>query len=561
MEPIYTLSRRRFLKAMAITTGAAATGGLLSGCAPANFFHGVASGDPLSDRVIIWTRLTPDYDDNLLVHWEVAKDKHFRRRVAYGSTFTDNTVDYTVKIDVEGLRPDRRYFYRFIYNGAYSPRGTTRTLPVGTTSALSMAVMSCSNYPAGFFNVYREVAHRADSIDFVIHLGDYLYEYDKDGYASEDAEALGRVSVPTHELLTLADYRQRYAQYRSDQDLQAVHRKLPFITVWDDHEIANDTWREGAENHSEDEGDFFIRKTQALQAYYEWIPIRESAPNDKERIFRRFDFGDLCSLHMLDTRVIGRDQQLAYGNYFQADGSFDSERFSAELTDPERSLLGNEQLQWLSAGLTHSTATWQVLGQQVLMAAIALPAPLIFQQISLGDYQGLLVKAQTTPSELTPAELAILNAPAVPLNLDAWDGYPAAREAILQTAKALDKNIISLAGDTHNAWASNLKTLDGQPAGVEFATPSVSSPGLESALAAIDPTSLATALVQFSDQLQYANTEHRGFMVLTLTHTQVDSEWVFIDTIKSPQYTLLDEQAKQLSVFVGEHKLTGESLR
>ena len=554
MKSTFTAKRRHFLKLMAATTSVAVAGPMLTACTPARFLHGVASGDPLHDRVIIWTRATPSIAGPsvlVLVSWEVAQDRHFRHLVAQGYTYTDETVDYTVKVDVEGLRPGKHYFYRFNCNGFYSAIGKTRTLPKDNVDAVNLAVLSCSNYPAGYFNVYREVAKQSKQLDYVLHLGDYIYEYDKDGYASEDAEALGRVVDPVHEIISLSDYRRRYAQYRTDEDLQLAHQRLPFIMVWDDHEVTNDTWREGAENHNEGEGDFFERKANALQAYYEWVPIRETEVGNRERIYRRFDFGDLLSLHMLDTRIIGRDKQLAYTDYFLPNGSFDTAQFTADLTDPNRSLLGYDQTDWLAYSLQSSHATWQILGQQVLMAPITLPAPLIFQQISLEDYTALLIKTQTEPDTLTPQEQAILAAPSVPLNLDAWDGYPAARETVLQTAVALGKNLISLAGDTHNAWASNLATLNGVAVGVEFATPSVSSPGLESFLADIDPTALANALVQFSGPLQYANTEYRGFMKVSLSHQEAVSEWIFIDTVKSTQYKRLEANTTRLKVLPG----------
>ena len=554
MKPTFISERRQFLKTLAATTGVALAGPILTGCTPARFQHGVASGDPLINRVIIWTRATPNYPGLVLVQWEVAKDDRFRHPVAHGKTFTDDTVDYTVKVDVEGLHPGRRYYYRFCCNGIYSPVGETRTLPAGFVHEVSLAVFSCSNYPAGYFNVYREAAKRAHELDFVLHLGDYIYEYDKDGYASADAEMLGRVVDPVNELFTLSDYRKRYAQYRSDADLQSAHEKLPFITVWDDHEVANDAWLNGAENHNPGEGDFAVRKAMALQTYYEWMPIREVEIGNKERIFRSFDFGDLLSLHMLDTRLAGRDEQLNYADYVTP-GGFNAAQFTADLIDPNRSLLGAEQLAWLTSSLQSSDATWQVLGQQVLMGALMLPAPLIFQQVSLTDYQVIVIKAQTNPGSLTLQELAILSAPSVPLNLDAWDGYPAARETVLQTALALGKNLISLAGDTHNAWASNLNTIGGATAGVEFATPSVSSPGFEEALPGINPDLLAAALVQFAAPLQYANTQHRGFMKLTLTHFETTSEWIFIDTVKTTEYTVLEERSKRLKVLPGAGNL------
>jgi len=549
MSAFKVADRRRFLQGLAASIGALSTMPLLQGCAPASFQHGVASGDPGLDRVIIWTRATPAFEAPVLVCWEVSEKSNFKKVVAQGKTLTDNTVDYTVKIDVTGLKPGKKYYYRFLADGATGPIGQTRTLPKGHVESVRFAVFSCSNFPAGYFHVYRLAAEQAEEIDFALHLGDYIYEYDKDGYASEQAEALGRVVDPEHEIISLDDYRRRYARYHEDADLRFVHQQLPFIVVWDDHEVANDAWKEGAENHDPtSEGDFGVRKQNAIQAYYEWMPIRETPPTPKEQIYRTLPFGDLLSLHMLDTRLIGRDEQLDYADFFLADGSFDAPAFATALGSPTRTILGSAQANWLGSALSASKATWQVLGQQVLMAKLYLPVPLILQQIDLATYQALVVKAQTNPASLTPAELAIVTAPSVPLNLDAWDGYPAAREQVLATAAALDKNLISLAGDTHNAWASNLDTLAGTQAGVEFATPSISSPGFEEYLASIPPDALAGALVAFIGTLKYTNTQHRGYLHLTLTHTEATARFQFIDTVKSEDYAVLPERNKLLKV-------------
>jgi alkaline phosphatase D len=543
--------RRNFLKSMAALAGTAAVGPLLTACVPASFDFGVASGDPLSDRVIIWTSVTASGLEQVLVEWEVATDEKFRDVVKRGKTLTDESVGLSVKVDVTGLRPGKTYFYRFFADAATSPVGKTKTLPKGAVKSVKLAVLSCANYPAGYFHVYREVARRAAELDAVVHLGDYIYEYAQGEYASEDAKALDRLVEPEHEIVSLSDYRTRYAQYTSDPDLQALRAALPLIAVWDDHEVTNDTWKEGGENHNPGEGDFSERKAAAIQAYYEWIPIRETDPENRERIYRSFDFGDVASLHMLETRLIARDKQLSYTDYITATGGFDSAAFVSDLTNPERGLLGDEQMAHLTAALSASRATWQVLGQQVLMAPLLLPAPLVFQQVSLDVYFALVQKAQTAPQTLTPSELAILNAPAVPLNLDAWDGYPAAREKVLQTAVALNKNLISLAGDTHNAWASNLDTLDAKPAGVEFATSSVSSPGFEEYLPAIPPAALASALTGFIPTLKFAETEHRGLLIVSLTKTKAEAEWLFVDSVKKKKYALLKDRSKSLSVLPG----------
>lgn len=548
-----SMTRRSFIKTVAIGTGAIAVSGHLTGCAPARFLHGVASGDPLQDRAVIWTRVTPvrAQEQQVAVAWVVATDAGCQHRVGSGVEKTDATRDFTIKLDVTGLSPGQVYYYRFFANGAESPVGRLRTLPEGDVSAFRMAVLSCSNYPAGYFHVYGEVAARTD-IDAVLHLGDYIYEYGADGYATEDAAALGRVPQPATEMLTLADYRARHAQYRTDANLQKAHCNHSFICVWDDHEITNDTWREGAENHDASEGDFSQRKAWAIQAYYEWLPVREPEDGYRERLYRTFRVGNLLDLHMLDTRVIGRDQQLDYANYFTATGAFDTARFQADMADPNRTLLGFEQRGWLQQQLATSSATWQVLGQQVLMGRMNLPAPLVTFQVTFAQYQQLAMLAQTNPGALTPQQWAVLQAPSVPYNLDAWDGYFVERETVLETARALDKNLVVLAGDTHNAWANDLKTLNGTAVGVEFATSSVSSPGLEKVFPDQDPNVLAAGVVQLVDGLQYADLQHRGYLVMHFAQEECRGEWRFIDTVKAVEYQTLDAFAQEMRTLPGE---------
>ena len=549
MTPI---TRRRFIKTVAIGTTALASAGLLTGCSRARFNHGVASGDPLSDRVVIWTRITPyqAFNGQHKILWLVATDAQCQQVVGSGMATTDASRDYTIKLDVTGLHPGQTYYYCSYSQNHRSPVGRMRTLPVGPVSEFNMAVVSCSNYPAGYFHVYGEIAAR-DDLHAVLHLGDYIYEYGADGYASEDATALDRVSQPATELLTLSDYRTRYAQYRSDPQLQAAHGRHSFICVWDDHEVTNDTWREGAENHNPGEGDFFARRAQALQAYYEWIPVREPEDGDRLSIYRQFSIGELLDLYMLDTRLIGRDQQLNYANYFTSSGGFDAAAFQADLTNPERTLLGLEQRQWLQQRMAQSQATWQVLGQQVLMGRMNLPAPVATQQISFSDYQQLAYLAQTNPGALSPEQLAILQAPFIPYNLDAWDGYFVEREIVLETALSLDKNLVVLAGDTHNAWANNLQTVQGVDVGVELATSSVSSPGLEAFFPAEDPDALSAGVTQIIEPLHYANLQHRGYLVARFSATECRGEYRFVNTVKSETYQLLEDYAKDIKVLPG----------
>lgn len=552
MRQTYPMNRRRFIKTVAIGTGSLAVAGSLVGCAHGRFLHGVASGDPIHDRVVIWTRISVQIpSEPVAVRWVVATDRNCKKVVGRGIEQTDASRDFTLKLDVSELAPGTTYYYQFYTSNDVSPIGKMRTLPTGDVNSFSLAVLSCSNYPAGFFHVYREVAKRRD-IDAVLHLGDYIYEYPIEGYASEDAAALGRTVQPEHEIVSLADYRQRYAQYRTDRDLQAAHRRHSFICVWDDHEIANDAWREGAENHNEGEGDWSKRKADAVQAYYEWMPVREPLDGERERLYRQFTIGNLVDLYMLDTRVIGRDQQLDYADYIDpTSGAFNAVAFQAALTDPNRTLLGQEQLNWLQQGLTTSNAQWQVLGQQVLMGRMNIPAPLVTSQVSFEQYAQLLQLAQSDQTALTPEQQAVLAAPAIPYNLDAWDGYFIERETILETARAADKNLVVLAGDTHNAWANNLTTLSGQKVGIELATSSVSSPGLEAFFPDQDPDVLAGVISQLIEPLQYTNLQHRGYLVVNLSQDQCQSQWQFVDTIKSEDYQVLASYGQSLRCLPG----------
>jgi alkaline phosphatase D len=417
-----------------------------------------------------------------------------------------------------------------------SPVGRTKTLPTGSVSRARFAVFSCSNYPTGYFNVYGDAA-KFDDIDVGLHLGDYIYEYAAGGYASQNAAALNRVSQPATEIITLTDYRRRYQQYRTDPDLQAVHARIPFIAVWDDHELANDTWRDGAENHNPaTEGLWAARRMMAIQAYHEWMPIRVPDAARPDRIYRSFDFGNLLSLHMLDTRVIGRDKQLAYASYAGADGSFNSAGFTAEVSNPTRQLMGTEQTTWLQNQMSKSSATWQILGQQVLMACMLLPAPMVLTATGYASYLAIAAKVQAGVA-LSDAEQQQLAAPKVPYNLDAWDGYAAARETVLTMARTLNKNLVVLAGDTHNAWASDLADANGQAVGVEFGVPSVSSPGFESYFPTAAPAMVAGGMEQLIGPLQYAETASRGFVVLTVTPSETRAEYRYVDTIQSKTYT------------------------
>ncbi|MBK8971124.1 MAG: alkaline phosphatase D family protein [Hahellaceae bacterium] len=564
------VSRRQFLRLSMMGVGAAVVSGGLQGCllnsgdaVPIRYDHGVASGDPLSDRVIIWTRVTPEGDPGagVWVNWEVARDAGFTDLTHTGYTTTNSSRDYTVKVDVVNLEPDTTYYYRFIASGHRSPVGQMKTLPEGDVDQVRMAVFSCANYPAGLFHVYGAAAAR-DDLDVVVHLGDYLYEYGMGGYATEDAEAIGRAlpSDNASELLTLADYRKRYALYHTDTNLQALHQKVPFIAVWDDHEVANDTWREGAQNHNDGEGEFDERKMQALQAYFEWMPIRPASESDEQTIYRSFHFGSLLSLHMMDTRVIARDEQLLYSSYISGN-TFNQDNFEADVTSASRTLVGAEQYLWLNNALASSTATWQVLGQQVLMARIDLPAELVTQFedpdpatifpafIELYGIKQRIIDGDNTVTDQERERVENV----VPYNLDSWDGYEAERDAILDRVRDLDLNLVVLAGDTHNAWASNLTDSSDNIVGVEFATPSVSSPGLEEYLSLSEGIVGATEgiLTTLVDDLEYINVNQRGYMVVTFTPEAAQADWYFAESVKTQTYTELTSRNRSYKTLPG----------
>jgi alkaline phosphatase D len=379
--------------------------------------------------------------------------------------------------------PGTAYFYRFSSLGVNSETGQTKTLPVGQVASFRMGVASCSNYPQGFFNAYR---HMADTdLDVVLHLGDYIYEYPEAGYANDYARnVLKRNVVPKHEVLALEDYRMRYGLYRTDPDLQAVHQRHPFICVWDDHELANNTWQDGAENHNDGEGDFYQRMRAARQAYDEWMPIRTHASGDQGPIYRRFAVGNLADLIMLDTRLEGRDRGFEYAKdmVYLPQTNADEPRkpdvaaFRAKLQDPTRTLLGAKQEAWLSDSVARSTsrgATWQVLGQQILMGNVGIPK---LSQSALAD------SGMSEQRKKYTAFMQALGAQGLPLNLDAWDGYPACRDRIAKMLAEAKANTVALAGDTHNAWAFDLNDSEQRSIGVEVGTPGISSPGMENYL-------------------------------------------------------------------------------
>ncbi|REG96479.1 alkaline phosphatase D family protein [Flavobacterium aquicola] len=504
-----------------------------------NFDQGVASFDPTKSKVIIWTRYN---SPGKLILWEVSKDIEFSKILRKGTITTEISRDNTIAIELTELEENQKLYYRFSNkeDKAISVIGETITFPENASS-VKLAVCSCSNYQAGLFNVYNAMA-KSDA-DVIVHLGDYFYEYEAGGYGSNAQNAaLNRLHKPAQEILSLDDYRTRYKQYRSDADLQLAHQKKPFICVWDDHEVANDAYKEGAENHQANEGSYEARKTYALQAYSEFLPFSRLEANNQSLIYRNFNLGNLVNLTMLDTRIIGRDKQLNINEYMTASG-FDAVKYQADITNPSRSLLGTTQRNWLSQIVNSNTAKWQVLGQQVLMAKMYVPAEML-TAFGSPDFTSILtelvtikVRLQKNDPTLTPQDIARVTT-VLPYNLDAWDGYPVDREVMYNAFG--NKKIVTLAGDTHNAWSSKLTKQDKTEIGIELATPGISSPGFEVYLGNPSPQTLTAfegALTTLIDDLDYFDASRRGFILTTFTSGNVKAEWVFVNTILSSSYT------------------------
>ncbi len=463
------------------------------------FLHGVASGDPLAHAVVLWTRVSPPPGRReVAVTCEIARDARFTRIIGRAMQATTAERDFTVKIDAAGLEPGATYYYRFSALGEASPVGRTRTLPV-STPRVRLAVASCSNLPWGYFNAYARIAARQD-LDAVLHLGDYIYEYKNARYG--DGTAFGRIPMPDKEITSLEDYRTRHAQYKSDPDLQEAHRVHPWITVWDDHEFANNTWRDGAQNHNPDQGEgtWAARRDAAIQAYMEWMPIRDDRMARRPRIYRSFAFGTLADLVMLDTRWIGRDQEAAARDNVPV------------LEDPKRSLLGAAQEQWLFDELRASKdagTTWQVLGQQVMFAP-------------------------TNPAG-GPSS-----------NQDTWDGYRPARARVIDALAAHDiRNGVILTGDVHSSWAYDVakdpwrdydpRTGRGTVA-VEVVTPAISSPGWGTAEPEKAPA-ISSRYMNSRPHLKWVEGVHRGYAVLDLQPRRMQADWFFVPTVSEKNAT------------------------
>ena len=512
------MKRRQALKISSI--GAIGlTASISSGCAKNTYFfhHGVASGDPLIDRVILWTRVTPKQAGPLEAILEISENENFSSIIFSKKLQTSSLSDYTIKYDFLAKQycdSDEGFFYRFRAGNAISEIGKSKTFSENTIAA-KIGIFSCSNFPAGYFNAYQAAAETSD-LDLWLHLGDYLYEYPMVGYATDKAKKLGRVPEPLHEMVTLADYRLRHAQYKKDPASIALHKHAPLIAVWDDHEFSNDAWKRGAENHSEDgsEGDFYARRSAAIKAYYEWMPIREQ--QNKRRIFREFKIGKLIHLIMLDTRQYARDKQIQPKEYLTNTG-FNQAKFYNDLNSDDRELLGTEQLAWIENSILNTNTVWTIFGQQVLMAKLKFP-----------DISKML-KSKEVPGFLKPY-LKFLGL-GIPSNLDAWDGYPAERKKLYQLMSNAKKRFISLAGDTHNSWVSELEDQSGKKVGIELGAPSVTSPGITDILN-LDEKKFIDGIIKINKELQWMDPSNRGYLSLHCMEDKIVASYNYIKELE-----------------------------
>ena len=511
----FPVDRRRLLT----TSAAALLVTVLPGRAFARdksgFTHGVASGEPSQTSIVLWTRYLATSPVRLRV--EVAHDTAFQHIALTGETETSPASDCCARVIAEGLAPGRWYHFRFIApDGQASDIGRTRTLPDGDTESFRIAIFSCANGTSGWFNAYAHAAAR-DDIDLAIHTGDYIYESPLTRADAQPGIAAQRALAPLHEIITRADYRQRYASYRLDPDLAELHRRLPMIAVWDDHETANNSWRDGASAHDPStEGPWTARRAAGMRVWREWMPVRGDW-------YGSHRIGNLATLFRLETRLLGRSQQLdndldaifEKGATRQALDAFGA----GPLADPSRAMMDSQQETWLADGMRKSVASgqkWQLLIQQVIMGALLFPRP------STAWFKGAAPSNLMTDLQRRSAALDA----GLPYSLDKWDGYPAARQRLYDAARTAGANLVTLTGDSHNAWAFDLADRTG-PIGVEFAGQSVSSYGFERRFNG-DAARLAADFIATNPNLKWMDTSQRGYVTLDIRKDRIDTEYVFV---------------------------------
>ncbi len=543
------VTRRTALSGLALsglTLGTAA--GLLPQPAQASehgpFRHGVASGDPDATSLVLWTRVTTSGDVTLTC--EVARDLAFTRIVASGDISTGPDQDHTAKWLASGLEPGGSYFYRFRLDSEVSPIGRARTLPTGSLDRLGIALASCSNYAFGHFNGYEAIAHDA-SVDFVLHTGDYIYEYGQDGWGDDVARTIGRRHDPAHEIVSLSDYRRRHAQYKTDPGAQAMHAAHTFLACWDDHESANNPWTGGAQNHqSATEGDWAARREASVRAYFEWMPVREpewldQAGRSRAQFWRSYSFGDLATLTTLETRHTARAEQLDYAGLADtiADPAAIAQWRRDVLEAPGRRMISVECEQDLAHALTASVAArqpWRMIGNAIPIARTDVP-----DLVALGVLPDPAAADQPfTGTALRNAQvLAAKGRAGLPFYPDTWDGYPWARERLYDLSRAAGAgDLIFLTGDSHSFWANRLNDGAGHPAGVELGTAGITSPGdfVESGFGDDLSLALDRAFEQHVPEVVWTDNMHHGYVRLDLSRDSAEATFVAVDTVLSRDF-------------------------
>jgi len=473
----------------------------LRGIAGQAFQHGVASGDPLHDRMILWTRVTTEADA-VDVEWKVGRDPELRDVVSNGTVSADSASDHTVHVDVQGLTPGTTYHYGFSTLHERSPVGRTRTLPVPDSDHLKIAMVSCARYDTGYFNGYARIAER-DDLDFVLHLGDYIYEGSNQKFPNDPRPDLGRRFDPDKNCITLDDYRRRFAEYCSDPDVQAFRAAHPVIATLDDHELADGCWAGGSSWHTPEDGPWPDRRAAAFKARWDWLPARLPEPDDLERVFRTVRIGDLADLIIIDMRS-RRDQPVS----------------APAMNDPGRTQLGLDQRAWLLGELDVSTARWRLLANSSAMGQTWTP------QI---------------PEAIRPVigTLKLSDSGGAGPDPDQWDGYPAERALVLGHVRdqGID-NLVVLSGDIHVALAMELHedSFSGSaPVAVEFVTASLTSPNLDDKMGwpRRGPQSLAVEheLMQVMPHWKWCDLDDHGYVVVEVTPERVVAEWWFVPTV------------------------------
>ncbi|WP_158965380.1 alkaline phosphatase [Paraglaciecola sp. L3A3] len=521
------ITRRSFLVGTSASVFAVAANGTNQQDQASQLFaHGVASGDPTHNSVIIWTRLSVLFSTN--VSWQVALDDNFKQIVKSGTKLATANSDFTIKVDVTGLKPGQTYFYRFSLDNFHSLTGRTKTLSQQGMDKLTFAVVSCSNFPFGYFNAYEHIAEDSE-IDFVLHLGDFMYEYSQKSWGGVSGQLLNREHLPANETITLADYRTRHAQYKTDQGSKLMHAAHPLIPTWDDHESTNNPYLHGAQNHQVNEGDWYTRRDASLQAYYEWMPIRDPKKvNDRAKLWRHFQFGNLASLITLETRHTGRSKQVDYSDHLpnitnqQARDKFVRE----QLHNPAQTILHPEMEEFLSNKLTQSISNqepWRLIGNQIPMAKINMPDITDHVDISHPNF------SKKTKAKVAKAQQ--MGNWKLPISLDTWNGYAAAREKFYnQCMNVKADDLLVFTGDSHCFWANQLHTQQGKNMGFEIGTTSVTSPGSFDYFAEYARTFDALLSEQNAEVL-WADCEHRGYVKTTLTKTQAKIDYIAMQTV------------------------------